>query len=459
MSGARGVFDYPVTSDAKRITLLIPADRRSTVDNLGWQSVYHLLNSDGRLSVIPLFYENGVLVDIDGDTANPERIVLTSISYEINAITFLSILNRFLGGCTVYAGGYAFASNPYFLSGVIAGSSASEFDMLTAGERTAFIDAVVSGERPKLFDGSTIVSASSSGASPAHSVIISPHSAFGNAFVIEVNRGCPFACRFCEIPSVRTLRYTPLAEIKKIVTQIPSDIRRVALVGSALASHPEFTDMISFLLGAGYEVSFASLRADMLDGNAIRLIASTGTATLTLAPETGSERLKKVLHKSISREKLIAAVTAALDHGMKRFKCYYMLGVPGEEDADVTAIADEMNDIMTAAKKDAPKRGWMPIVNVSVNPYIIKRTNRKPDDVFIDKSTWTKRTRMLSKALAAIGGINATFHDYHEARLEGMLSFAPAEAAIFILHEKLYEASYKRIADRLAKEFPIPSYT
>ncbi|MEK6794606.1 MAG: radical SAM protein, partial [Spirochaetota bacterium] len=387
--------------DAVVVPIIICGDRRSTADNLGWQSVLSCFDSSDRIMVEPLFFENDSLVTANGDTAPRFDTALVSISSETSLLQLASI-RSLLPDVKLYGGGFAYASAAAFADALLDGGFAGEFDRFDVSVYERAAAQLAEHERPSIFHSPPAPTIDRM----AHSIYMLPESVFPDTYLLEVNRGCPFSCRFCEVPRMRTERYLPMDEILLHAASIRTEKNRIGLMGTALASHPDFPRIISRLVDAGRQLSFSSFRAELLDEESISVIARSGSVTITIAPEAGSERMKSAVGKRISAAVLRSTVLTGVRHGIRRFKFYYIIGIPGEDDSDVLAIADELASVVEAAKEGARERKWMPMISASVNPYIVKKGNASGNERFIDLKTWERRKRLLSNALRKKGGIS-----------------------------------------------------
>lgn len=462
MERARDLYRYPQKgSDAYPLALVVPSPLTAVADNLGFQEVYHALQTEETLSVTPLFERNGALADKDGAAfQHPLNIAFASISYELDFLPFLKLYDAYLRAARVFAGGFAVSSAPSFLEGIAEGVFAGDLDALPERWTSDVAHAIrTNAPLPHFKPPSSAVTPRAPHAPliPARTRTLYRESHF-NAFSIEINRGCPFHCRFCEIPSLKALRFASYESVLDALKEIPPDIRRVALIGTAIASHPELLRIVHAVKAEGYEVSFSSLRADIVADETLSLLAETGTRTLTVAPEAGSERLKRAIAKSVTKDRLVSIVDAAMERGVSRFKLYYIIGIPGETLDDVLAIADEARAIVDYAKRKAKTRKRMPIISLSANPYIVKRANYTGVETFISERAWNERTTALRSALLSVGGARVAFHSYREALCESMISFADGDVAQKIVREKLYDMPLKRLTKTLLKTYTTPVF-
>ena len=112
------------------------------------------------------------------------------------------------------------------------------------------------------------------------------------------------------------------------------------LVTAALLDHPEATEILEGALRLGVELNISSLRADAITAEVAGLLCACGVRTVTVAPETGAEFLRKAIGKPMSDAALLSAVRTMADGGLRALKLYFMVGLPGERDEDIEAIPE-----------------------------------------------------------------------------------------------------------------------
>ena len=173
------------------------------------------------------------------------------------------------------------------------------------------------------------------------SVVLTPNTEMSMKFMVEISRGCPCMCRFCWAG----YNYLPVRGFsrKQIVDrarEVRAVTHKIGLVSTAVCDHPEIDGIVDDLAGMGYEVSVASLRLDDLTPDFVLKLADTGVQGLTLAPECGTDRMRRILNKQFTNDDILDKATWIFENGIQNLKLYYMVGLPWEEHADVEAIVD-----------------------------------------------------------------------------------------------------------------------
>ncbi|NLZ54787.1 MAG: radical SAM protein [Thermoanaerobacteraceae bacterium] len=202
------------------------------------------------------------------------------------------------------------------------------------------------------------------------SVILTPYTEFKDMFLIEVSRGCGRNCRFCMAGyCYRIPRYRSLDRVLQRAKLGSKYKDKIGLVGAAVSDYPYIDELAEKLVENNIKFSVSSLRADTLREPLMNGLAFSGHKTLTIAPEAGSERLRKVINKGITDEHVINSVRLAHKFGINNVKLYYIIGLPGETGDDINEMIDFLIFLKEYMKGLGNKLGTM---TISVNPFIPK---------------------------------------------------------------------------------------
>jgi radical SAM superfamily enzyme YgiQ (UPF0313 family) len=208
---------------------------------------------------------------------------------------------------------------------------------------------------------------------PPSTTIFTPDTEFGSRFLIEVVRGCANLCRFCWAGyNYLPVRAFPTDRILALAQNARAHSAKVGLVSIALCDHPDIEHILRSLKEMGYSISPASLRLDDLTPTIVTLLQESGERTLTIAPETGSDRLRRVINKTVTNDEILDRAELIFSSGIENLKLYYMIGLPSERDEDLVAIRDltlQLRDIMM---RHARPRGRIGRIIGSVNPLVPK---------------------------------------------------------------------------------------
>ena len=210
-------------------------------------------------------------------------------------------------------------------------------------------------------------------ADPPATKIFTPETEFGSRFLIEVVRGCANLCRFCWAGyNYLPVRAFPKDRILDLARRAKSYSDRAGLVSIALCDHPQIEEILTSLVEMGYSISPASLRLDDLTPTILRLLRESGERTITIAPETGSDRLRRVINKTITNDEILAAADMIFSTGFDNLKLYFMIGIPTETDDDLDAIRDLALQLREIMLTHARPRGHVGRIVGSVNPLVPK---------------------------------------------------------------------------------------
>ncbi|HEY9784146.1 MAG TPA: radical SAM protein [Candidatus Obscuribacterales bacterium] len=183
----------------------------------------------------------------------------------------------------------------------------------------------------------------------AHSVILSPDTTWGEMFLVEVVRSCPQECRFC-LASFLTRPFRP-AKVNALLDAIDLGLQhtsKIGLLGPSVTEHPKFEEIAEALRKRPQaKISVASVRADSLTESVLSTLHSLGQRSVTIAIESGSERLRAIMKKNLSEPEIVRAVELIDKAGLEGVKFYGIVGLPHETTKDL----DETVRLMTALKK------------------------------------------------------------------------------------------------------------
>jgi radical SAM superfamily enzyme YgiQ (UPF0313 family) len=271
---------------------------------------------------------------------------------------------------------------------------------------------------------------------PPSTSIFTPDTEFGSRFLIEVVRGCANLCRFCWAGyNYLPVRAFPADRILELAARAKRHSNRAGLVSIALCDHPEIERILTGLLDMGYSISPASLRMDDLTDPIVGLLRKSGERSITIAPEAGSDRLRRVINKTVTNAEILERADVIFRNGIENLKLYYMIGLPTETDEDLVGIHDltlQMRDIMLKHGRD---RGHLGRIVGSVNPLIPKPGTAYQWLPMEDPAITDRKGKRLRQLLAGIDNvyfnIKSERHSYYQALLSlGDRRVAPAiEAA------------------------------
>jgi len=242
---------------------------------------------------------------------------------------------------------------------------------------------------------------------------------------LEIMRGCPNRCRFCQARS----QYYPLRirNKEKIISlaklaQASSGYEEISLAGLSVGDYPGIETLISDLTNSfsqqGVNLSLPSLKARALLGNVSALIAKIKKTGLTFAPEAGTHRLRQVLAKDFSEEEFFQAIGQAYQAGYQHLKLYFLIGLPGERQEDLQGIIDFAQSASNEKKKN---NGSAALINISINP-LIPKPHTPLQWQRMDSIEEIKEKQNYLRSHCKNRRLKFNFHDFQMGFLEGVLS-------------------------------------
>jgi radical SAM superfamily enzyme YgiQ (UPF0313 family) len=208
---------------------------------------------------------------------------------------------------------------------------------------------------------------------PPATTVFTPETELGSRLLIEVVRGCANLCRFCWAGyNYLPVRAFPTERILQIAQEARAHSSRAGLVSIALCDHPDIERILTSLVEMGYSISPASLRLDDLTPTILKLLRQSGERSITIAPETGSDRLRRVINKTVTNDEILRAADMIFEHGFDNLKLYFMVGLPTETDEDLVAIRDLTLQLRDVMLRHARPRGQVGRIVGSVNPLVPK---------------------------------------------------------------------------------------
>ena len=255
--------------------------------------------------------------------------------------------------------------------------------------------------------------------SGGETVIATNFTEFGAMYIIEVARGCGRHCRFCMAGyCFRVPRVRPLDILKEGVDRAEKLGKKVGLMGAAISDYPEVDELVTYIRSKDMRYSCASLRADSLTQAVVDGLADSGQKTITIAPETGSERLRRVINKGISEENLRTAAQLSAKSGIQHMRLYIMIGLPTETDEDIDAIIG----LAERTQAHMAEVGCKGRLTLSINPFIPKPFTPFQWMAMDHQKSVEKKLQYIKKSLQKNRRIEVLVESPKEAYIQGVLA-------------------------------------
>lgn len=208
---------------------------------------------------------------------------------------------------------------------------------------------------------------------PSSSQILTEHTEFGDMFLVEVSRGCPRGCRFCSSGFIYgAFRQQPYDHVVALIDQGLVHRGKVGLVGAAVSDYAGIGRLCRYIVAKGAKVSVSSLRIDRIDTEMLEALIASGHKTISLAPEGGSQRMRDRIRKNLTEEQILDACEMLISHDILNLKLYFIIGLPGETDADLDEMVRLIETIRTRVIERGRANKRLGEISVSVNPFIPK---------------------------------------------------------------------------------------
>ncbi len=440
--------------------------------NLGFQAVYRLLAADPRVTADRAFLPDGARAEWPRTLRSLEQdrplasfdVVAFSLSFETDYVHVLDCLalaglplrrtERRADAPLVMAGGPATFLNPeplaefvdLFLVGEAEDMLGEFLDRAATGgtDRAALLsaaDGVVGAYRPDRYvprydDDGRLADFAYDGPGSGRVVrryverldrfatrseILTDGAVFGDMFVLEASRGCEWGCRFCAAGFMyRPVRYRSAAALRPEIARGLAERRTIGLVGAEMASQPGIAALCQEIADRGGRPSPSSLKADVITPALARALGDGGARSVTVAPEAGSERMRRVINKNLTEDEILRAADWLTAGGVEALKLYVMVGLPTETDADVDGIVD-----LALKVRGRLMAGGTPKVGrilVSINPFVPKPWTPFQWEAMAPIAELKRRLARVRRGLSVVPALQVETESPREAYLQTLLS-------------------------------------
>ncbi|MCX7882879.1 MAG: B12-binding domain-containing radical SAM protein [Brevinematales bacterium] len=433
------LYPYPKQKIVKKIALVFPERYEVGMASLGFQGVYHLLQSSPFLSVERFFYQ-GNHQPLSVETGRPLDefdVIMVSLSFETDILHLIEMLTL----SHIPIENSQRSHPPLIVGGIgcslLAGYLKKIANILVATDAEfaipIVIDALLSSHEDwwlscGKYEGLYLPEDTSSHhlpfvshpvEKPLHTVILTPENEFPMRGLIEISRSCLYRCRFCLVSHVYGA-YRPFSRehILSTAQLYQGKTNQLGLVAATLTNHPESETLIDDLNRMGFELSFSAFRIETLSPRLLEKIIINEKKTLVLAPESASEKHKHLLRKMIPNDVFLERVKQATAIGIKRIKLYFLIGLPEETESDLYDMVHLIQEISRLSKQQAKTYGYTPEIIVDINPLVPKPFTELAHVKMEDVATLKKKILFLKRHIHGLGRVFVSGESPRRAHLQ-----------------------------------------